>query len=85
MDNNKIKNPPMLPLHFWRIHAKVARRVWGDLSSNLRDIIANDNLHETEEFKWFNSKTMDDAMRLFTDPSYYDNESFTFKTSNYSF
>jgi hypothetical protein len=85
MENNKIEKSSYLPLHFWRIHSKVARRIWGDLPDNIRDVIADDSLHTTEEFKWFDNKTMEDSMRLFMDPSYYDNESFTFKNSNYSF
>jgi hypothetical protein len=85
MENNKTENSSRLPFHFWRIHAKVIRRIWGDLPDSIRDTIVDDSLHTTEEFKWFNNKVMEDAMRLFVDPSYYDNDPFTFKNSNYSF
>ena len=68
-------------LHFWRIHGRVARRIWTDLPLYVRNIIAADSEHVTPEFQWFNQKTNEDAERLFQDESYYDNDPWTFRTS----
>ena len=65
--------------HYERIHARVAARLWKDIPIHLRDIIANDSDHLTDEFKWFADKTHADATRLYEDPTYYDNEEFTFR------
>ena len=64
--------------HFWRIHARVAKRAWADLPLKTRDIIAADAEHETPEYKWFEAKLVADVTRLYEDPSYYDNDPFTF-------
>jgi hypothetical protein len=68
-----------MPLHFWRIHNRVARRILLDTPEPVRHIIAHDAAHETEQYKWFEKKAWEDAMRLFTDPSYYDNSQFSFQ------
>ena len=65
--------------HYWKIHAKMAKRLWSDLSVRQREIIASDVLHLTEDFKWFETKVAIDAERLFSDPSYYDNSEFSFR------
>jgi hypothetical protein len=68
-----------MPEHYWRIHARVARRVLSDLPEPIRHVIANDALHESEDFKWFEKKVTEDAVRLFEDPSYYDNSQDSFR------
>ena len=70
-----------LSLHFNRIHARVCRRLWSDIPVRTREIIANDILHESQEYQWFNSKVMTDAIRLWEDPAYYDNSDFSFRVS----
>jgi hypothetical protein len=65
--------------HFWRIHQRVMRRMWQDLSTYTQDIIANDVDHTTEEFKWFEAKALADATRLYEDEAYHDNNIWTFK------
>lgn len=69
------------PEHYWRIHARVARRVWTDANDRVRTVIASDAAHETEEFKWYQKKVADDTARLFEDGEYYDNTQFSFKCS----
>jgi hypothetical protein len=69
--------------HYLRIHRRVARRLWTDLSQRQRDIIAADDLHATDEFKWFEAKVNTDALRLYEDPAYYDNQEHTFRIPNY--
>lgn len=63
--------------HFWRIHARVARRLLGDLPLKIQDVIASDPL--ADESKWFDTKVMTDSERLYLDASYYDNQPETFK------
>lgn len=70
--------------HYRRIHARVSRRLWSDLDTDIRDIIANDPLHLTEAYKWFETKVKADATRLYEDSSYYDNLKETFDHSQYS-
>jgi hypothetical protein len=43
-----------------------------DTPEYVRHIIANDALHVTPEYQWFEKKLNEDAKRLFEDPSYYD-------------
>lgn len=62
--------------HFWRIHARVARRLLGDLSPRMQDAIATAG---TDESDWFSEKVMADATRLYEDPAYYDNAEHTFR------
>lgn len=64
--------------HYWRINARVARRVWTDCPGYIRDIIANDVLHVTEVYKWFVKKVEDDTNHLYLDENYYDNAPNTF-------
>jgi len=66
-------------LHYRRIHAKVAKRLWTDLSVRQREDIANDVEHTGETFRWFDKKVAEDAQRLYEDPSYYDNLDATFR------
>ena len=68
--------------HFWRIHAKVARRLWLDLSDRERLIIASDADHVSDTFEWFDKKVMADATRLYEDPTYFDNQEFTFRVAD---
>jgi len=72
-----------MPEHYWRIHARVARRILTDLPERVRHVIAHDEDHETEEYKWFEKKVTEDALRLFEDPQYYDNLVFTFTYSKH--
>lgn len=65
--------------HFWRIHQRVLRRVWQELPDITRDQIANDVLHDTELYKWFDAKVNSDALRLYEDEAYYDNQEWTFR------
>lgn len=67
------------PLHYWRIHQRVCRRVFFDLPDSVRDVIAADSDHESLEYKWFEKKVADDTQRLFEDPQYYDNDPLTFR------
>lgn len=67
-----------MPEHYWRIHARVTRRVWADTPRHVRDVIAADSDHTTEEFRWFDKKVGEDTKRLFEDPNYYDNAEFSF-------
>lgn len=67
------------PEHYWRIHAKVARRILTDTPERIRHVIAHDANHETEDYKWFAKKVTEDAERLFLDESYYDNAPDTFR------
>ncbi len=62
--------------HFWRIHARVARRLLGDLSARVQDAIA---IPDSSEGEWFNTKVLADATRLYEDPAYYDNAEHTFR------
>jgi hypothetical protein len=71
--------PKQMPKHYWRIHNRVARRILLDLPERVRHIIASDSAHETQEYQWFEKKVNEDATRLFEDPSYYDNQEFTFR------
>jgi hypothetical protein len=73
-----------MPAHFWRIHKRVAQRVLLDLPERLRHVIASDEAHEGQEYQWFEKKVWADAMRLFTDASYYDNDPWTFRTSKHA-
>lgn len=68
-----------MPAHYWRIHNRVARRIMLDTPERIRHIIANDAAHETPEYQWFEKKVNEDAKRLFEDPSYYDNQEFSFR------
>lgn len=68
-------------MHFWRIHAKVSRRLWSDLPMSQRNIIAADAEHTTELFKWFDAKVNTDATRLYEDSSYFANQEDTFRYS----
>jgi hypothetical protein len=70
------------PLHYWRIHSRVCRRLWTDISERTRHIIASDSEHETEEYKWFEKKVAEDTQRLFEDPTYYDNAEFSFRVNS---
>lgn len=63
--------------HFWRIHARVAKRLLSDLPLKIQDVIASDSL--ADESKWFEAKVMTDATRLYEDESYYDNAPETFR------
>lgn len=54
--------------HYLRIHRRVTRRLWVDLPLRQRDIIAADDLHITEEYKWFAAKVDADTQRLYEDP-----------------
>ena len=65
--------------HYWRIHNRVARRILLDIPECVRHVIASDDLHETQEYKWFEAKVNEDTKRLFEDPSYYDNQEFSFR------
>jgi len=67
------------PEHYWRIHNRVVRRILSDMPESQRHVIATDALHETPEYQAFEKKLTEDAQRLFEDPSYYDNQDFTFK------
>lgn len=68
-----------MPEHYWRIHKRVALRVWGDTPPSVRQTIALDESHETLPSQWFGNKVNEDASRLFEDPEYYDNASYTFR------
>lgn len=65
--------------HYARIHARVTRKVWGNLPRHDRDIIASDSEHTTATYKWFENKVANDTERLYQDPEYYDNSEFSFK------
>jgi hypothetical protein len=65
--------------HYLRIHKKVMLRYWLDASDTHRDAIANDVAHTGDQFGYFEKKVALDAQRLFEDPSYYDNQEFTFR------
>ena len=65
--------------HFGRIHKRVMLRVRGELSDETRDLITTDELHTTEAYKWFESKVLADATRLYEDPDYYANDKYSFR------
>lgn len=65
--------------HYWRIHARVTKRLWTDLPVDVRDVIAADVAHVTPEFEWFDNKVKADTLRLYEDANYYDNLQETFK------
>lgn len=65
-------------MHYWRINARVARRVWTDCPGYIRDIIANDTTKSSEAYKWFVKKVDDDTNYLYLDADYYDNNPDTF-------
>lgn len=67
--------------HYWRIHNRVARRILLDTPERVRYVIARDASHETPDYRWFEQRVNEDAKRLFEDPSYYDNQEFTFRVS----
>jgi len=71
----------MKSLHYWRIHARVTKRVWTDLDVDTREILANDVLHLTSVYQWFEAKVNADTERLYSDPDYYDNAEFSFRVS----
>jgi hypothetical protein len=66
----------MFSQHYWRIHARVTRRVWSDLPQHVRDVIAADDAHLSPQFKWFEAKVHADTLRLYEDPAYFDNLQF---------
>lgn len=78
---NTISTKNSHSMHYWRIHAKVTKRLWTDINHRLRDAIAFDVDHSGEEFKWFQAKVDADTQRLYEDPSYFDNEPSSFKYS----
>lgn len=61
-------------LHYLRIQRRVIRRLLLELPPSIRDIIANDVEHKTEQYKWFDKKVKADALRLYEDANYYDNQ-----------
>lgn len=65
--------------HYEKIHARVTKRLLADLPIRVREIIAADADHETDEYKWFEAKVNTDATRLYEDPDYYDNSEFSFR------
>jgi hypothetical protein len=73
------------PAHYWRIHRRVCRRIFFDLPFYVRDVIAADHLHETQDYKWFEKKVAEDTQRLFDDPTYYDNDSLSFRIHSSKF
>lgn len=68
-----------MPKHYWRIHGRISRRLLTDLPLRVREIIANDAAHITEEYKWFEAKVKVDAIAQFEDPTHYDNQEYTFR------
>lgn len=66
------------PEHYWRIHARVSRRLLSDVPPHIQDAIASG--FGAAEQEWFTKKVESDATRLFEDPSYYDNDPATFRT-----
>lgn len=75
-----VTNKEVMPTHYWRIHERVTRRAWADVSKNMRKVIASDSEHKSDEFKWFNGMVNDTTKRLFEDENYYDNLAYTFRT-----
>lgn len=69
----------MKSMHYWRLHARVTRAIWAKLSIREREIIAADSAHETELYKWYATKVDADTLRLYEDPTYYDNDPSTFR------
>ena len=69
------------PEHYWRIHARVARRILTDTPERIRHVIANDSEHTTQEYQWFAKKVEEDTARLYLDPNYYDQEVYTWRHS----
>ena len=67
------------PLHYWRIHARVTRRVWSDMTIAQREVVAADDTQTSDISKWFVNKVNADTQRLFEDPAYYDNDPYSFK------
>lgn len=63
--------------HFWRIHQRVTKRLLSDLPATVQATIASDSL--ADESKWFETKVMTDATRLYEDENYYDNAPETFR------
>lgn len=67
--------------HYRTIHKRVQNRVWQDLPQETRDIIAADDLHTSEAYRWFEAKVEADALRLYEDPNYYSNDLWSFRVS----
>lgn len=72
-------------LHFRRIHARVWRAAWSNLSARSQEVIANDIMHSSDEYKWFEKKVVDDTMRFFEDPQYHDNDPLTWRLEGVSY
>lgn len=68
-------------MHFWKIHARVCKRIWAELDSSVKAVVAADADHETFEFRSFNRGVDMEAERLFQNPNYFMNDPFTFKYS----
>ena len=66
--------------HYQRIHASVAHRLWSDLPVKTREVIANDNLHLSQELNWFTTKVNNDTQRIYEDEHNHVNskDSFTY-------
>jgi hypothetical protein len=67
------------PYHYWQIHKRVMSRMWKDLSSRQRELIAHDTDHTTETFQRFDAGVKAETERLYQDPTYFFNEAWTFK------
>lgn len=60
--------------HYLWIHKKVEAAAFQRLPQRVRDVIANDALHVTEEFRWFIAHVQNDAKRLYEDPAWWGNQ-----------
>jgi hypothetical protein len=70
-------------LHYWAIHRRVARREWQNLDLRSRDVIAADSEHTSREYKNFERYVASETERLYQDSSYYMNDPYSFRYSQY--
>ena len=67
----EFKLPPNLPYHYWQIHRKVCKNLFGKLDTWTQTMVANGGNHISS---WFSNKTLSDAMDLFLSDSYWYNQ-----------
>lgn len=71
------------PYHYWAIHKRVFRRLWNELSTRQRELVAHDAEQKSETFKRFVGEVAAETQRLFEKADYPFNEAHTFKIPYY--
>jgi len=69
--------------HYWAIHKRVATREWQNLPNRIRDIIASDSEHKSNDFKGYENYVNSETERLFNDVDYAPNDPYSFRVPYY--